>query len=81
MNGHGGDDGMEPTTDAVEAVQPDQDALLIAELKQLVRDYREFIAGYHRLFHLPAGWSDIAAKLDERARETLGDAQLGGKEQ
>jgi len=42
MNGHGGDDGMEPTTDAVEAVQPDQDALLIAELKQALRALHEW---------------------------------------
>jgi len=79
-----GDAGMEPTTDAVEAVQPDKDALLIAELKQLLREAVPMIE---------AAWEEHVSlsptkRFDpwqgerwlDRAKETLGDAWLGGKE-
>ncbi|SRR6266567_1377611 len=123
MNGQAGDDGMEPTTDAVEAVQPgeemtmaqranklidelyqeldqckenrqflrergEQDALLIAELKQLLVFAQALMEKYHgtmeslygkpRTLRAPV-LADIEA-WQKHAKALLGDAQLGEKE-
>ncbi len=75
-----GDDGMEPTTDAVEAVQPDKDALLIAELRLALREYYVTI-GNMPAFATANDYIRVLRPLQQHASELLGDAQLGGKEE
>ncbi len=79
-----GDDNTEPTTDAVEAVQPDKDALLIAELKLALREAMGLlytaVSTQVNEARIDA-WIVHRWMLQQHASELLdGDAHEGGKE-
>ncbi len=87
MNGQAGDDGMEPTTDAVEAVQPGEDLTILQRAEKLIdelyqeldssKENRDFLR--QRNEQLEQLVKDLHAWALERAQWSYQEGQVGKK--